>query len=142
MPSEEERANLALAKRYIELIADPSSTIEDLKTLFDEQAVWQEMPNKFAPAGRISDFETAAASFQKGRDYLPEQTYTIRQMVASGETVAMEISWTGKVAKGIGPFAAGTHLSAQLATFIRFRGGRIINQTDYPCYDLVGESES
>jgi ketosteroid isomerase-like protein len=142
MLSTEEQQNLELAKRYIELVADPSSTLEDLKPLFDEQIVWREMPNTFAPKGRTSDFATATASFQKGRAFLPKQTYTIRYVMAAGDTVAMEISWTGEVAQEIGPFAAGTLLSAELATFIRFREGKIVSQTDYPCYYPVDESKS
>lgn len=142
MPSEEEKRNLQLARQYIELVADPSSTLDDLRPLLDEQIVWREMPNRFAPTGRISDFSTAAASFQKGRELVPEQTYIIRHAIASGETVAMEISWTGLVGKEIGPFAAGTHLSAELATFLRFRDGKIVSQTDYLCYDPVEEPKT
>ena len=142
MLTEEEKQNLELARRYIELVADPSSRLEDLKPLFDEQIVWREMPNKFAPMGRTSDFATATASFQKGRAFLPRQTYTIRYAIASGDTVAMEISWTGEVAQEIGPFAAGTQLKAELATFIRFLDGKIVSQTDYLCYHPVDESKS
>ncbi|HEX8847254.1 MAG TPA: nuclear transport factor 2 family protein [Pyrinomonadaceae bacterium] len=135
MPSEEEERNLELARRYIEVVGRPSATLEDLRALLDERLVWREMPNRFAPTGRESDLESALASFEKGRQYLPEQTYAIRSAVASGDVVALEISWTGEVAKAIGPFPAGTRLSAQLATFLRFHDGKIIGQTDYPCYD-------
>ena len=139
MLSEEERQNLELARRYIELVSNPSTEPEDLKTVFDENIVWREMPNLFAPSGRVSDFATALASFGKGWEYLPKQTYTLRHAIASEDTVALEISWAGEVAKSIGPFSAGTRLSAQLATFLRFRNGKIVSQTDYPCYDPVAE---
>lgn len=139
MPSEEEERNLEVARQYIEVVGDPASTSEDLKAFLDQSVVWREMPNRFAPAGRESDLATACASFEKGRAYLPRQIYTIRRMVASRETVVLEISWTGEVLKTIGPFPAGTRLSAQLAIFLRFRDGKIISQTDYPCYDPVAE---
>jgi ketosteroid isomerase-like protein len=135
MPSEEERRNLELAVKYIETVGSQSSTPEDLKAFLDEGIVWQEMPNRFAPGGRTSDYATVLASWEKGREYLPEQTYTLRQSVAGGDMVALEISWLGAVAKPLGPFPAGTRLSAQIAIFIRFRDGKIVSQTDYPCYD-------
>ena len=136
------RQNLELGLRYIELVGNPSTKPEDLKTVFDESLVWREMPNQFAPSGRVSDYATALASFGKGREYLPEQTYTLRHAIASEDTVALEISWAGEVAKSIGPFPAGTRLSAQLAIFLRFRDGKIVSQTDYPCYEPMAGSEA
>ena len=135
MPSDEERRTLELARRYIGLVGDPSSTPDDLKAVLDEGVVWREMPNLFAPAGRVSDYAAACASFGKGREYLPEQTYTVRSAVAGGDTVALELSWAGEVAKSIGPFPAGTRLSAQVAIFLRLRGGKVVSQTDYICYE-------
>ena len=137
MLSEEERRNLELAKRYIELVSNPSTEPEDLKAVFDESLIWREMPNLFAPSGRVNDYATALASFGKGREYLPNQTYSLRQALASGDTVALEIGWAGEVAKSIGVFSAGTQLSAQLAIFLRIRDGKIMSQTDYPCYDPI-----
>lgn len=142
MPSEEEQQNLRLAQKYLELFNNPATTKEDVKAYLDEGIVWREMPNRFAPAGRTSDYTAMGASWEKGRGYLPEQTYTLRHMIASGETVALEISWLGKMKKALGPFAADTQLSAQIAIFLRFRDGKIVSQTDYPCYDpIVGTDE-
>ena len=138
MPSEEERRNLDLAKRYIALVSDPSTEPEALRAVLDESLVWREMPNLFAPSGRVSDYATALASFRKGREYLPKQTYTLLRALAGGDTVALEIAWAGEVAKSIGAFSAGSQLKAQLASFLRFRDGKIVSQTDYPCYDPVG----
>ena len=140
MLSEEEQKNLHLARQYIELFNDRSTTIEDLKAYFDETIVWREMPNRFAPQGRTSDYPTILASWEKGREYLPEQTYTLRRATASGDVVALEISWQGRVAKALPPFPAGTQLSAQLAIFLCFRDGKIVSQTDYPCYDPIVET--
>jgi ketosteroid isomerase-like protein len=140
MPSEEEKRNLELAMKYIEMVGNPSATPEDLKAFLDERIVWQEMPNRFAPAGRTSDYATVLESWEKGREYLPAQTYTLRHAVAGGDTVALEMSWLGEVAKPLGPFPAGTRLSAQIAIFIRFRDGKIVSQTDYPCYHPTDDS--
>jgi ketosteroid isomerase-like protein len=140
MLSEEEQKNLRLARQYVELFNDPATSIEDVKVYFDESIIWREMPNRFATQGRTSDYQTILASWEKGREYLPEQTYTLRESIASGDVVALEISWKGKVAKALPPFSAGTQLSAQLAIFLRFRDGKIVSQTDYPCYDPVVET--
>jgi ketosteroid isomerase-like protein len=137
--SSKEEQNLAVAKRYLELVGSPITKPEDLRTVLDESIVWREMPNMFAPAGRVSDHAAMLAGFGKGRQYLPNQTYVVRHTVACEDTVALEISWSGEVAKPIGPFPAGARLSAQVAVFLRFQGGRIVSQTDYPCYEPVGD---
>lgn len=137
MLTEEEKQNLDLARRYIELVSDPKTEPEDLKDVLDQSIVWHEMPNRFAPSGRVSDRATALSSFGKGWEYLPNQTYTLRHAMASEDTVALEISWTGDVEKPIGPFLEGDRLSAHIAIFLRFRDGKIVSQTDYPCYAPV-----
>jgi ketosteroid isomerase-like protein len=139
MLSEEENQNLELAKRYIELVSNPFTEPEALKSVLDQSLIWREMPNLFAPSGRVSDYPTALASFGKGREYLPKQTYTIGQAIASEDTVALEIRWAGEVVKSIGAFSAGSRLSAQIAIFLRIRDGKIVSQTDYPCYDPIAD---
>ena len=135
--SSEEEQNLVVAKRYLDLVGNPQTTTEDLRGVLDDSIIWREMPNLFAPVGRVSDYPTMLASFWKGREYLPDQTYGVRHAVASADTVALEISWSAEVAKAIGPFATGARLSAEIAIFLRFRDGRIVSQTDYPCYKPV-----
>jgi hypothetical protein len=142
MLSEEEQTNLRLATQYVELFNEPATSIEDVKAFWDESIVWREMPNRFAPAGRTSDLPMILASWAKGREYLPEQTYTLHHAMASGAWVALQISWQGRVAKDLPPFSAGTRLSAEIAIFLRFRDGRIVSQTDYPCYDPIAEEEN
>lgn len=134
MLSEEETKNLEIVRRYIDLFSNPSTKSEDIRAMVDETVVWREMPNRFAPSGRVSDLKTGGGNFDRGREHLPEQTYTVTNQIACGDTVVLELTWTGKVARAIGPFAAGTELTAQVAMFLRLRGGKIISQTDYICY--------
>ena len=137
--SSKEEQNLAIARCYLELVGSPMTKPEDLLAVLDESIVWREMPNMFAPAGRVNDHAAMLAGFAKGREYLPNQTYAVRHAVASEDTVALEISWSGEVTKAIGPFPAGARLNAQVAVFLRFRDEKIVSQTDYPCYEPVGD---
>jgi ketosteroid isomerase-like protein len=137
LPTETEKQNLELVERYIRVVSDPLAVPEDLSAFLDESVVWREMPNLFAPSGRVSDYALARASFGKGREYLPEQTYVVRHAIASGDTVALELSWEGEVSKPIGPFPAGARLSAHIAIFLRLRDGKIVSQTDYICYEPI-----
>ena len=135
MPLQDEsQSNLQAARLYVALVANPASTFEDIRTMLADDILWREMPNRFAPSGRTHTLAGMEESWQRGREVVADQVYDIRQAVASGDAVALEIGWHGTVLKDLGLFVAGTTLRADLGMFLQFAAGKIISQTDYPCY--------
>jgi ketosteroid isomerase-like protein len=126
--------NAELARRYVALVENPASTFDEIRTLLHDDLLWREMPNRFAPTGRTNTLAGAAASWDRGREVVRDQQYEVRSVTASGDTVVLEVGWRGTIAKDLGPFAAGTRLAADLAMVMRFTDGKIVSQTDYPCY--------
>ena len=124
-----------LAEMYIELLNNPASTSEDLKSFLHAEITWQEMPNRFAPTGRTNGFNEILATWEKGREFLPQQKYIVRRLIVSGDTVVLEFAWQGIIAKPLTGLPAGTKLSAQIVSILQFLDGKIVSQTDYPCYD-------
>jgi ketosteroid isomerase-like protein len=129
--------NIEVAKRYVGLVENPASTFEEIRGLMHDDLVWREMPNRFAPEGRSNSLAGVAAAWRKGREAVIDQVYEIRSAIGDGDTVVLELSWRGTMARDLGPFKAGTHLGAELATIMRFSHGKIISQTDYPCYHPI-----
>lgn len=129
----EENALLALARSYIEFF-NRQGTPEELSVFLSPEIVWQEMPNKFAPAGRTTRFDTMLKNFQVGQQFITPQTYTIENMVVQGDTVALQLGWTGTAAQTLGPFQAGENITCQIASFLTFKDGKLVRQIDYPCY--------
>ena len=139
MPGDQDTNYLRLIQRYIEFFNDPAATLEDLKSFYDEDVAWQEMPNRFAPSGRTLGYEGILAEWQRGREYLAQQTYTLRTAVVSGNNAAIEIDCVGTLAQPLAGLSAGTQISVRMAIFFRFHRGKIVSQTDYMCYDPIGE---
>jgi predicted ester cyclase len=137
MSTEQESQLRRLVEQYIGLLNNPAARLEDVKSFLHAEIVWQEMPNSFAPTGRRSDYEAILATWEKGREFLPQQEYTLRRLIVSGDTAVLQISWRGKVSKALAGLPPGTELSGQIATFLEFREGKIISQIDYPCYDPI-----
>jgi len=129
--------NIELAKRYVALVENPSSTFDEIRALLHDDLQWREMPNRFAPNGRTNTLAGVAEAWRKAREAVIDQMYEIHRAIGEGDTVVLELSWRGKMAKDLGPFAAGTALRAELATIMRFSHGKIIGQTDYPCYHPI-----
>ena len=136
---DEESKCQRLVERYIGLLNDPSSTLSDLQSFLHPEIIWREMPNRFAPAGRTSLYEAILATWEKGREFLPEQDYRLLQVIVRGDTAALEIGWRGRLSRPLANLPAGAELSGHVATFLQFRDGKIIGQTDYPCYDPLPE---
>ena len=122
---------------YTGLLNNPASTLEDLQSFLHAEITWQEMPNRFAPAGRTSGYNEILATWKKGREFLPRQKYIVRRLIVSGETAVLEFSWQGVTSKPLAGLPAGTELSGQIASILQFRDGKLISQTDYPCYDPI-----
>jgi hypothetical protein len=139
MPEEQETNYLLLVQGYIEFFNDQAATVEGFKSLYDEEVVWQEMPNRFAPTGRRLGYEGISADWQRGREYLAQQTYTLRNAVVSGNNAAIEVCCAGTLAQPLAGLSAGTQISVRMAIFFSFHGGKIVGQTDYMCYDPTGE---
>src|SRR5215831_20476947 len=99
MPEEQDTNYLRLVQRYIEFFNDQAATLEGLKSFYDEEVVWQEMPNRFAPKGRTLGYEGILADWQRGREYLAQQTYSLRNGVVSENNAAIEIDCVGTLAQ-------------------------------------------
>jgi predicted ester cyclase len=130
---------LDLARRYIEFFNNPNGTAEELVEFLSPNIVWREMPNKFAPNGRTNDYAKMLKNFQIGLNLVRPQNYRIDNIIAQGDTVALELSWEGTTVQAIGPFPAGARLTSQVASFLQFQDDKLIKQTDYPCYPPTEE---
>jgi len=137
MAAEQENKYHLLVERYFGLLNNPASTLEDLKSFLHAEIVWQEMPNRFAPTGRINKYDEIMATWEKGREFLPQQKFILRRVIVSADVAALEFSWRGMISKPLAGLSAGTELSGHVASVLQFRDGQIISQTDYPCYDPI-----
>ena len=59
--------------------------------------------------------------------------------VVSGNNAAIESDCAGALAQPLAELPAGTQISVRMAIFFHFHGGKIVGQTDYMCYDPIGE---
>jgi SnoaL-like polyketide cyclase len=65
---------------------------------------------------------------------MPAQRFEVLSAMASGDRVALELSWTGTLAVPFGALAAGADMTARFAVFLEFRGSEIAAQRNYDCF--------
>lgn len=123
---------LALTRRYLDAIeAHDGSAID----FYAPDAVQVELPNRLVPAGATRDLDAIREASRRGRQVMRSERYEIRNAVASGDRVALEILWTGVPAVPVGAIPAGGEMRAHFAVFIEWRDGRIVRQHNYDCFE-------
>ncbi len=125
--------NLDQARRYLKAIEDGDANY--VLNLFSSDAVLEQLPNRIYPKGLRANVSQAAEAFEKGRKILSRQTYEITNAVEVGNTVALEVLWTGTLAISFGTLAAGSQMRCHSAIFMAFREGKIVAQRNDDCFE-------
>lgn len=127
-------SNLNVVRHYLRAI-ESGATGPSLGAYFDRSMVQEEFPNRIAPNGNRRDFFALLKAAERGREILASQSFEIISAVSSGESVALEVLWTGELAVPYGSVPAGKELRARCAMFFEFQNGKIIAQRNYDCFD-------
>lgn len=107
----------------------------DLHAYWDEGVVTTEYPNLIAPAGGTHGLVEMTAGSERGAGLLASQKYQIFEEHDLGDLAIVRLTWTGVVARAVGPFEEGKVLTAHIAQFVRTRDDRIVSIATYDCYE-------
>ncbi len=125
--------NLEKARRYLKAIEQADANY--VLSLFSPDAVIEQLPNRIYPKGLRASVSQLPEAFEKGRKIFASQTYEITNQAVTGDLVALEVLWTGKLAIPFGTLTVGSEMRTHSAFFIEFRDGRIVAQRNYDCFD-------
>jgi ketosteroid isomerase-like protein len=125
--------NLILARQYLKAIESGSTT--ELTQFFAPEVIVEIFPSKFFPNGSRDNLAGIRTAAERGKKVLTSQTYAVRNVLSSGDQVALEIDWTGTLAVPFQTIPAGGQMRAHFAAFLQFKDGKIISQRNYDCYE-------
>jgi ketosteroid isomerase-like protein len=131
MPSPPDHLNTV--RRYLKTIED--GTFADIADLFTPDMVMEQLPNRVYPQGLRGSVSQIADGFERGRKLLSHQTYEIKNALASDNSVAVEVLWTGTLALPFGNLPAGSRMRAHSAMFFEFTDSKIASQRNYDCFE-------
>jgi ketosteroid isomerase-like protein len=126
--------NVETARRYLNAI-ERGATGDTLAEFFTPNVVQEEFPNRLMTHGARRDLAALLEGAERGQKVISAQRYEIRNEVASGNFIALEVLWTGTLAIPIGSLAVGDNMRAHFAVFLEFRDGKIVAQRNYDCFD-------
>jgi ketosteroid isomerase-like protein len=105
-----------------------------LRSLYAQNAVQVEHPNKLKPNGDRRSPETMIKDLGRGKQILREEHYEVVEAIAAGDRVALQVKWTGVLAVPVGTLKAGDEMVCESGIFLRFEGDRIAEQHNYDCF--------
>jgi hypothetical protein len=108
---------------------------EALRVLFTDDARTREHPNLIKPRGGETELAQMLAASSAGAGLLAKQSYDVHSALEVGPLAILRLTWTGVVARDMGPFRAGQVLTAKIAQFIETRDGRVASIDTYDCYE-------
>src|SRR5262245_38852338 len=132
--SRQEAANLeAIRRLYVAIANGPRA--DAFSDLYAADVVQEEFPNRLLPHGARRDRAALREAMSKGLALMAHQTFELVNVLATGNSVAVEGRWTGTVAVDAGPFKAGTTIRARFAQVFDFRDGKVVAIRNYDCFD-------
>ena len=129
-----ETKNVAAARAYLTAI-ERGAIGDELAAFFTEDVVQQEFPNRLMPNGATRSLTQILEGAERGQAILASQRYEVLNAVATGETVVLEVHWTGTMKIAVAGLPAGGEMRARFAVFLEYRGGKIARQRNYDCFD-------
>jgi ketosteroid isomerase-like protein len=95
----------------------------------------EEFANRLTPVVKTRDLAAALEAAERGKRVMSRQKYKIKQEIAEGDRVALEVEWVGTLAVPFGSIPVGGQMKAFFAVFLEFREGKIIRQRNYDCFE-------
>ena len=125
-------SDLEKVRRYLKAIED--GRFAEIRELFAADALVVQYPNRIYPQGLSASVSQMGDAFEKGRKLLSSQKCEIKNELVTGDCVAVEVLWVGKLAISFGSLQAGSEMRAHSAMFFEFRDGKIASQKNYDCF--------
>ena len=126
--------NLAIARRYLEAL-ESGAEGSALADFFTKDVVQEEFPNRLSPIGAHRELADVLDASRKGKQTLRAQKYDIRNSIVDGDSVALEVFWSGYLAVPVDTLPADSEMRAHLSIWLEFRDGKISRQHNYECFD-------
>jgi ketosteroid isomerase-like protein len=126
--------NLAVARKYFEALENGAEggTLADF---FTKDVVQEEFPNRLSPIGVHRDLDAILASARRGKQTIRAQKFEVLRTVVDGDSVALEVFWSGLLAIPVDTLPADTEMRAHVSVWLEFRDGKICRQHNYDCFD-------
>jgi ketosteroid isomerase-like protein len=125
--------NAEVVRSYLQAL-ERFAAPDELQSYFADDVVMTELPNRLVPSGQVRRKAELLDASMKAPKVLSEQRYDVRSVLAQGDTVVVDVDWSATIRVPLSQTPAGGRLNARIAMFLRLDDGRIVEQTNFDCY--------
>lgn len=123
-----------VVREYYELVGSLDASTEAVGRLLGSDVRVVEHPNAVTPNGAVRDRAAVLTALRAGRGLLREQRFEVHEVLVVGDRAAARATWTAEIGMDRRPFTAGMRLTAEVASFLTVRDGRVVDQETFDCY--------
>lgn len=105
-----------------------------LSRFLADDFVFHELPNRLVPEGRQRPLDKTLEASAMAPKVLERQVYVIRREVHGEDTSVVDVDWSATLKMPLGTTPVGGNISARLCMWVKFRDGKICEQTNFDCY--------
>ena len=121
--------NEIAVRRCVDLFNE--RTLEWVDTCFAENAEWIELPIPGISRGRQGNRAFLRETAEGTLSLYLDRHMSIRNLIAQGDQVVLELEWWGTAAAAVGGLSVGAQIHFRVASFFALFDGLIVRQTDY-----------
>ena len=125
----------AVVRKYFAVVADLGSSHDALLDVLHPAVRITEHPNAINPRGAVRDRDAAIAGFLAGKELLATQTMDVRELLVTGDRVAVRATWRGTIRERTDALAPGAEFVAHIAAWLTVVDGRIRDHETFDCYE-------
>jgi ketosteroid isomerase-like protein len=126
--------NLTIARQYLEALENGAEG-GALAEFFTKDVVQEEFPNRLSPIGVHRDLAGILEAAKRGKKVMRAQKFDVLNSISEGDTVALEVFWSGYLAVAVDSLPADSEMRAHFSVWLEFRDGKICRQHNYDCFD-------
>ncbi len=129
------KSKIQIVEQYFALVSAFSNDRAAYDALLHPQMTETEYPNLLSPRLRQRSVDDGMKGIALSGQLLKFQRYDVRHWVEGGETLAVEVTWTGELRIDAGRLKKDQALKAEVCFVFQFREGKIHQLRHYDCYD-------
>lgn len=126
--------NLAIVHSYLKAV-ESGATGAALAAFYAPEAIQEEFPNRLVTKGAQRDVSAILEAAIRGQKVLTGQRFEVKHSYVCGDSVILELLWTGTLAVALGNTPVGGEMRAHFACFFDFEDGKILAQRNYDCFE-------
>lgn len=126
--------NEKIVVEFLKMVENRTSSSE-LEKFYHPEVEQIEFSNAIVKTTTFRKLQDLKEGSERGKAILSKESYEIKNLYSTENSVILEAVWTGTLSISIGNLKAGENMTAYFAQFFEFKDDKIYRQRNYDCFE-------